>query len=98
MSDTTFSKEQTQQLVFNAEIKKDIEFIKDAIVALQKTVSDYANQFVSKVEFSASQVETEKVHTDFEKRLRFLERYAWLAIGAIGVVQIVLEVWLNYHG
>lgn len=33
---------------------------------------------------------TEK-HNDFEMRIRFIERYMWLAIGALGVIQAILN-------
>lgn len=30
-----------------------------------------------------------KAHTDYEARLRFIEKYVWSAIGAIGLIEIV---------
>lgn len=38
---------------------------------------------------------TKETITDHESRLRFIERYMWLAIGALTILQIGLEFWSN---
>jgi hypothetical protein len=35
---------------------------------------------------------------DHEIRIRFLERYAWLAIGAVGVAEIIIALYIAHHG
>lgn len=34
---------------------------------------------------------------DHETRLRFIERYMWLAIGVVGLLEFALNVWSNLH-
>ncbi|MDE2098526.1 MAG: hypothetical protein KGL39_14830 [Patescibacteria group bacterium] len=34
---------------------------------------------------------------DHEDRLRFLERYAWLAIGAVGIIEAIIAIYLRNH-
>ena len=33
---------------------------------------------------------------DHEVRLRFIERYMWLAIGALGLIEFGLQIYSNY--
>lgn len=47
--------------------------------------------------FSTFLIGDGKIKSDHESRLRFLERYAWLAIGAIGVLEIIIGWWLLIH-
>ena len=34
--------------------------------------------------------------SDHEVRLRFIERYMWLAIGALGLIEFGLQIYSNY--
>jgi hypothetical protein len=34
--------------------------------------------------------EADKIHVDHEKRIRFIERWCWTAVGGLAVVQLVL--------
>ena len=34
---------------------------------------------------------------DHETRLRFIERYMWLAIGALGLLEIIINIWMTAH-
>lgn len=39
------------------------------------------------------------ISPDHEMRLRFLERWAWMAIGAIGIIDVMLGlIIIYYHG
>jgi hypothetical protein len=72
-----YTKDQTAQLVFNAEIKKDIDTIKSALGGIQSDLKIYAAQFVPNATFIEYKKESEKLTDSYDRRIRFLERYAW---------------------
>src|SRR5882672_2111193 len=37
------------------------------------------------------------VKDDHEKRLRKLERWAWIAIGALAIVEFAIAIYANFH-
>lgn len=39
--------------------------------------------------------DADKLHEDHETRLRFIERYMWLAIGVVGVLQFLVTLLSN---
>lgn len=59
-------------------MKSDIEFLK--------------SDKVSRAEVTRLQVDAQVVHNDQETRIRFIERYMWLALGGLAVI----EFGLNY--
>lgn len=105
MTEDVVTKEQATQLVFNAEIRKDISFIRDSLGNLQNDLKLYAAQFVPnstfieyKKDVDKLRDDAEKAHDAFDKRIRFLERYAWAAIGIIGFVELAFEAYRTVHG
>lgn len=34
---------------------------------------------------------------DHEIRIRFIERYMWLAIGALAILEFALQIYTTYH-
>ncbi len=34
---------------------------------------------------------------DHEKRLRALEKYVWGAIGAIGIIEVIIGIYVAFH-
>jgi hypothetical protein len=57
---------------------EDVKELKDNVA---KRVTDLENEKVNKTEF-------DEVRDDHEARLRFIERYVWIAIGVVGVLQL----------
>lgn len=105
MTEETVTKDQATQLVFNAEIRKDITFIKDSLGSLQNDLKLYAAQFVPNSTFIEYKKDVEKLkedadkaHDAFDKRISFLERYAWAAIGIIGFIELAFEAYRTLHG
>lgn len=105
MTEDVYTKDQTAQLVFNAEIKKDIDTIKTSLGGIQQDLKVYAAQFVPnslfieyKKEVEGYKEDAKEAHDGFDKRIRFLEKYAWAAIGAVGFIEIAFEVWRSIHG
>lgn len=99
MSDGSYTQEQLEQAMLNTEVKKDIEFIKTTVTNLQSDLKVYAAQFVPnalfveyKQEIEGYKEEANAEHEKIDKRVRFLERYAWAAIGIIGFVEIALQI------
>jgi hypothetical protein len=50
----------------------------------------------SKEDSSRQTKEDEELHKDHEQRIRDLEKAYWRAVGALAVVQIVVQVAINY--
>jgi hypothetical protein len=44
-----------------------------------------------------SKIEFNKVKDDHEERLRFIERYMWIAIGGLAALQIGIEILDRLH-
>jgi hypothetical protein len=98
MSDeNTYTKDQTAQLVFNAEIKKDITALITSISTLGKNLDNYAAQYMPRGEVTEWKTESEKVHEDLNKRMRFIERYVWGAIGALAVLDFGTQILPLFH-
>ena len=87
-----YSKDQTAQLVFNAEIKKDIDTIKNTLSGIQIDLKIYAQQFVPNSLFLEHKKEAEKLFDGVDRRIRFLERYAWAAIGALFLIELYAKI------
>lgn len=63
--------------------KSDIEFLKVDKISRAEAVRINTDQAV--------------VNADHETRMRFIERYVWIAIGALGVIEFALGLWANLH-
>lgn len=105
MTEEVVTKDQAAQLVFNAEIGKDITFIKESLSGIQTDLKMYAAQFVPNSLFIEYKKDVEKLkddadraHEAFDKRIRFLEKYAWAAIGAVGFIEIAFDAYRAFHG
>lgn len=103
MTENTFSKEQMEQAVLNAETRKDISTIKEAVGGIQTDLKMYAAQFVPnsmfieyRKEVDRYKEDADKIHDGQDARLRFLERYAWAAIGILGAVEFLMPVALHF--
>lgn len=44
------------------------------------------------VDFTKNQ---HSVNNDVEKRLRFLEKYAWLLVGGVGLISVLINVFVK---
>lgn len=97
MTEEVYTKDQTAQLVFNAEIKKDITAIMTSITTLDKNIANYAAQYMPRAEVQEWKSDADKFHDSMDKRVRFLERYAWAAIGIIGFVEVAAEAIGHIH-
>lgn len=62
--------------------KADIEFLKVDKISRAEAVRINTDQAV--------------VNADIETRIRFIERYMWLAIGALGLIEFVLQTYSNF--
>jgi len=62
-------------------MKSDIEFLKSDKISRNEAVRINTDQQVT--------------NADHETRLRFIERYMWSAIGVLGVIEFVLQVYFN---
>lgn len=62
--------------------KIDIQFLKD--------------DKVSRAEMVHINTEQVTINLDVETRIRFIERYMWLAIGALGIVEFGLNFYSNF--
>lgn len=40
---------------------------------------------------------TKAILSDHEKRIRFLERYTWMALGVVYIVDAIIGFYLLYH-
>ena len=74
-----------------AVMQTDIGYIKKAIEGIEKQLADMSNNFVKKEELKDATKDLATEMSDHETRLRFIERYMWLAIGALGVVQFAIS-------
>lgn len=92
-----YSKDQTAQLVFNAEIKKDIGFIRDSMNTINENLKVYAAQFMPRTEAMAWKSEQEDHNRDMEKRVRFLERYVWSALGVLAAIEFITKLLPLIH-
>lgn len=48
-----------------------------------------------RTDIKAMKDDSKETIADHEVRLRFIERYMWLAIGALGLVEFGLQIWSN---
>lgn len=72
---------------------QDIKELKDnAAARIDALEAEKLNQ----KEFESVRLSSDKLHGDHEKRIRRLERWGFIAIGALGLVQIVANLWANY--
>lgn len=60
------------------------------IAAVDSKIAAAVAQKVDKHEFHEAKVEGDKVHSDHEQRIRRIERYVWLAIGALALLQMII--------
>ena len=82
MSDL-LSKEERDLLI---ELRTDMKSVKADL----REMRDNTTQRVSLLEHGKEdRIEANKVHDDYESRLRFIEKYVWIAIGAIGLIEML---------
>lgn len=70
-----------------AVMQTDIGYIKKAIEGIEIKLDEMGSNFVKKEDLK----EMVKVDSDHEIRIRFLERYVWLALGALSVATFALN-------
>ncbi len=58
---------------------------------IKKTLNTIGSNYVTVFDFA----EHLKLDEDHEKRIRALERYSWIAVGALAVLQLVLKFFLK---
>jgi hypothetical protein len=83
------------------EIKTELKLFRDE----SRSINDDTKERLIKI--GENKLEKETFNTfltadttlknDHEGRLRFLERYAWLAIGAIGIAEVLIGWYLIVH-
>lgn len=70
------------------ELRTEMSAVREDIKSLNSGVSarllNLESNSVSKIELQ-----------DHENRIRFIERYMWLAIGALGIIEFGLQIWSN---
>ena len=88
-------------LTFKAEVStkldrviSDVKELKDNVAA---RVSALEEEKLNQKEFQSVRADAEKLHSDHEKRLRRLERWGFISIGALGLIEIVLNLYANFH-
>lgn len=92
-----------EQAVLNAETRKDISTIKEAVAGIQTDLKMYAAQFVPNSLFLEYKEEVKRykedgdvTHGKLDDRIRFLERYAWAAIGILGAFELLVPIALHF--
>lgn len=81
-----------------------IAIVETKIDTVLEKIDKLENNFANRIELLAAtklaasdfithKQEQVKIDEDFETRIRFLERYAWAAIGIIAIVEIILNMW-----
>jgi hypothetical protein len=65
----------------------------DDIAILNKNINGYVRELqitkLDKDQYQKDQKEHEKLHDDTERRLRRIEKYVWVAIGALTLLEFV---------
>jgi hypothetical protein len=74
-------------------LKADIKEVKDNVA---QRVSDLEREKVDKAEVDRLLKESENIHRDHSKRLRFLERGYWIAVGALAMIDFYIA-WFVFH-
>lgn len=72
-------------------VGKDIEYIKRDIGEIKTTLKEQTSMFISQSEHA----EVLKTQSDHEDRLRSIEKYMWLAIGGLYVINIVVGIYVT---
>lgn len=69
----------------------------DTLIALKATVEQRFDAIEAKLDELKDDLKTRV--DDHESRIRFLEKYVWLAVGAIGIIDTIIGFYLLYkHG
>ena len=71
-------------------VGKDIEYIKRDIGEIKTSLKEQSCMFISQTEHA----DVLKTVGDHEARLRSIERYTWLAIGGLYVINIIIGIYL----
>jgi phage-related minor tail protein len=71
----------------------DIKELKDNAAA---RIDALEQEKLNQKEFEGVRAAADKLHNDHEKRLRRIEKWGFLAIGALGFLQIVANLYTNY--
>lgn len=75
------------------ELRTEMSAVREDIKSLNSGVSARLLNLESN---SVSKIEIKSQFDDHENRLRFIERYMWLAIGALGIIEFGLQIWSNF--
>ena len=62
---------------------------------MAKRVENLESGKLGREEASRLQAEATTLHNDHENRLRFIERYMWLAIGGLAVIEFGLNFFFK---
>jgi hypothetical protein len=79
----------------NVKLDRVITDVRDLNDSTARRVSSLEQEKLDKVEADRLLKEEEKVHANHGKRIRFLERAYWIAIGALGLSNILLGIYLS---
>lgn len=85
------NREDVQQDVALAKVGVDIEYIKKAIERIDNRLTVMDKDYMRRSEVESLKRDGDAVHSDHEARIRFIERYMWLAIGALTLAQILVN-------
>ncbi len=69
-------------------LRTDVNDLKNGLDSRVKNLED---DKISKVTVMALKKEADIVHKDHESRIRVLEKWVWVAIGALGIIQVALH-------
>ncbi len=73
---------------------QDIKELKDNTTA---RVSALEDEKANKIDLSSHEKLGSAVHSDHEKRIRRLERWSLLALGALGILEFLIQVIANIY-
>lgn len=82
-----------QSDIKTAEMAVDVGYIKRDVAEIKETLKGIGTNFVSVTEYN----EHLKTDIDHETRIRFLERWIWIAIGALAIIQIVVGIAIKMY-
>lgn len=67
-------------------LSTDIKDLKDNVAS---RVASLEQGKLDTLEATRLMAESMKIHDDHERRLRFVERYVWMAVGIIGLLNLI---------
>lgn len=78
-------------IVLHTKLDRALQDIERLGNGLSDKLKDLEHTKANKVDVETAQRAADKVHEDHERRLRRLEKYVWLAIGALAILELILK-------